>query len=95
MPHHTLYFAVFNSAHRVMKAEAVLKRAGVPIMLVPAPRALATDCGLAIRYTSDSNDLVLQTLSASETIPETIYNQLDPTHYEAIWTGDSPAATAE
>ncbi|HEY5523020.1 MAG TPA: putative Se/S carrier-like protein, partial [Desulfuromonadaceae bacterium] len=31
--------AVFNSAHRVMKAEYVLKRCGLEILLIPAPRA--------------------------------------------------------
>lgn len=42
--------AIFQSIHRVMKAEQLLKGAGYAILLIPAPRSLAADCGLAIRY---------------------------------------------
>jgi hypothetical protein len=42
--------AIFNSIHRVMKAEKILKQAGIEILLIPVPRQLASDCGLAIRY---------------------------------------------
>ena len=44
------YLAVFNSTHRVLKAESLLKSSGLPIMLIPAPRAVQADCGLAIRF---------------------------------------------
>ena len=42
--------AVFNSTHRVLKAEELLKSTGLTILLIPAPRALQTDCGLALRF---------------------------------------------
>lgn len=42
--------AVFNSTHRVLKAERLLKDQGLEILLIPAPRALQTDCGLAVRF---------------------------------------------
>lgn len=42
--------AVFNSTHRVLKAEGLLKNLGFEILLIPAPRALQTDCGLALRF---------------------------------------------
>ena len=35
------YVAIFNSIHRVMKAEKMLKELRLPILLIPAPRALA------------------------------------------------------
>ena len=47
------YLAVFNSAHRVMKAESLLKSRGIPILLIPAPRQLMTDCGLALRFSPE------------------------------------------
>ncbi len=95
MPDNTLYFAVFNSAHRVMKAEAVLKRSGLQLMLVPAPRALATDCGLAIRYAVTIHDLVLKTLRSGETMPEIIFRQIDQTHYEPIWKAETEPGPPE
>lgn len=42
--------AIFHSIHRVMKAEKVLKQAGLSILLIPVPRQLTSDCGLAIRF---------------------------------------------
>ncbi len=39
---------IFNSIHRVLKAEQTLKRAGIPFRLVPTPRPLVSDCGMAI-----------------------------------------------
>lgn len=80
--------AVFNSAHRVMKAEYILKRCGLAILLIPAPRALSTDCGLAIRYNSDLYDSVLQALTSEKLLPALIYRKDSDSHYEPIWAAD-------
>ncbi len=40
---------IFNSIHRVMKAEKVLKGENINFDLIPTPRGLRSDCGLAIR----------------------------------------------
>ncbi len=47
------YIFIFNSIHRVMKAERILKKAGVKFILMPVPRQLTSDCGLSIKYTGD------------------------------------------
>ena len=39
---------IFNSIHRVMKAESILKKEGLKFRLIPTPRSLTSDCGLAI-----------------------------------------------
>ncbi len=39
----------FGSAHRALKAEEILKEAGLPFRLLPAPRALEPYCDLVIR----------------------------------------------
>ena len=44
------FIAVFHSVHRVLKAEKVLKEAGAAFTLIPAPRQLSADCGLALRF---------------------------------------------
>lgn len=64
------YLAVFNSAHRVMKAESVLKARGIPILLIPAPRQLMTDCGLALRIGPEIKDKVMQILADEQLLPE-------------------------
>lgn len=78
--------AVFNSAHRVMKAEDILKKAGLAILLIPAPRALSTDCGLAIRYSSDLYDSVFIALRSANLLPASIYRKNSDSHYEEMWT---------
>jgi hypothetical protein len=89
------FFAVFNSAHKVMKAESILKKNALAILLIPAPRALSTDCGLAIRYNSDLYDTVFQTLMNENLLPDVIYQKESDSQYVTIWiaeTGD-PTAT--
>ncbi len=67
------YVAIFNSIHRVMKAEKVLKGRRLSILLIPAPRALAAECGLAIRYAADDREAVEGALSEERLLPEEIY----------------------
>jgi hypothetical protein len=69
-----------------MKAENILKKAGLAILLIPAPRALSTDCGLAIRYNSELNDNVLQALNTEKIMPVFIYRKDSDTKYEIIWS---------
>ena len=86
MIHNGQLLAVFNSAHRIMKAENILKKCGLTILLIPAPRALSTDCGLAIRYNSDLNDSVLKTLTSEKLLPTIIYRKDSDSLYEPIWS---------
>ncbi|MBI5443980.1 MAG: DUF3343 domain-containing protein [Deltaproteobacteria bacterium] len=41
---------IFHSVHKVMKAEKALKRAGLDVRLMPVPRQLSSQCGLAILF---------------------------------------------
>ncbi len=83
------HLAVFNSAHQIMKAENILKKCGLAIMLIPAPRVLSTDCGLAIRYNGDINDSVLHALASEKLLPATVYRKESDTHYEPIWSNNN------
>ena len=67
------YVAVFNSIHRVMKAEKLLKQKKMAIMLIPVPRALQSDCGLAIRYESAARQEVEVVLKAEGLLPVELY----------------------
>jgi hypothetical protein len=81
--------AVFNSAHRVMKAESILKKCRLAILLIPAPRALSTDCGLAIRYDSDISEAVFHSLASEKLLPATIYRKVTDSSYEQIWAAEN------
>lgn len=67
------YVAIFNSIHRVMKAEKTLKELRLPILLIPAPRTLSSDCGLAIRYAAADREAVEEALEKAGLAPEEIY----------------------
>lgn len=76
--------AVFNSAHRVMKAEALLKGLKLDVLLIPAPRELMTDCGLAIRFSSDIHDAVMEALEREQLLPAFISRRENKT-YHTVW----------
>lgn len=53
---------IFESVHRVMKAEKLLKGNGVKIDLIPVPREISSDCGVAIELPGDSESEALSIL---------------------------------
>ena len=77
------YVAIFNSVHRVMEAERLLKDRKLKMLLIPAPRELAADCGLAIRYAEDVRDEVEALLAEAGLLPQDLYRRSGET-YEKI-----------
>ena len=69
------YVAIFNSIHRVMEAEKLLKEKKLAILLIPAPRTLAADCGLAIRYPEDARAGVEGALAEAGLMPRELYRK--------------------
>jgi len=45
---------IFESIHRVMKAEKYLKEKKIKTDLIPVPREISSDCGVAIELSEDS-----------------------------------------
>ncbi len=41
---------LFPSVHFAMRAEKVVKERGLSVKLVPVPRHLSSDCGVALRF---------------------------------------------
>ena len=76
MVHEGDIVTVFNSIHRVMKAERVLKLARLEILLIPVPRELSSDCGLAIRCARDAWPGVRARLEEENLLPSAIYRRL-------------------
>lgn len=67
------YIAIFHSIHRVMKAEKILKGVSVAIQLIPAPRQISSDCGLALRYAPEDAEQVRDLLTAQGLPPAEVY----------------------
>lgn len=87
--------AVFNSAHRVMKAEDILKKLGLPVLLIPAPRALSTDCGLALRFSDEVNDRIMRALALEELLPAFVCRRVKGGTYETVWNNGEKSLTDE
>ena len=74
------YVAIFNSIHRVMEAERLLKAKHLKMLLIPAPRALAADCGLAVRYSEDVRGEVEAALAQAGLLPRDLYRKTGDTY---------------
>ena len=41
---------LFHTTSAAMRAEKVLKNAGIAVKLIPTPRELSSDCGISARF---------------------------------------------
>ena len=69
------YVAIFHSIHRVLKAEKILKQEQQDFLLIPVPRQLTSDCGLALRFSPEVKDGLLSILVESDLSPAEMYQR--------------------
>ncbi len=55
--------ALFYNTSAVMRAEKVLQMGGVSVKLIPTPRELSSDCGLAVRFMLSDEDRAMALLN--------------------------------
>jgi len=67
------YVAIFHSIHRVLRAEQLLKRDRMTFLLIPVPRQLTSDCGLALRIAPEHLAAVLSVLAEADLLPAELY----------------------
>ena len=53
---------LFLSVSYVLKAEKILKAAGIANKLIPVPRDIGTDCGVCLRVEAERKDAVTDAL---------------------------------
>jgi hypothetical protein len=53
---------LFHSTAHAIRAEKVLDRAGCKIKMIPTPRQLSSDCGMALRFDRADQEQVAVTL---------------------------------
>jgi hypothetical protein len=54
--------AVLEAIHYVIKGEKILKGAGLKIDVIPVPREISSDCGMALEFSCQDRDRVEQLL---------------------------------
>jgi len=53
---------IFYTTSSVMQAEKVLQKTSLNIKLIPTPREISSDCGIALRFDWDNAEFVEKTL---------------------------------
>ena len=53
---------LFHSTAHAIRAETVLQRAGFRIKMIPTPRQISSDCGMALRFDRVDQEAVAATL---------------------------------
>ncbi len=64
---------IFHSIHKVMRAEKILRAAGLDVRLMPVPRQLSSDCGLSIAFRSADRQAVEAALRSEGCLYEAVY----------------------
>ncbi|MDR1297817.1 MAG: DUF3343 domain-containing protein [Deltaproteobacteria bacterium] len=66
---------VFASNTLILNAEDLLEERGLPFTLVPVPKEVNPNCGLAISFVESDRDLILPVLEAAGLRPATAYRR--------------------
>ena len=67
------WVAVFDSIHYVLAAEKEFKRRAVWCDLVPTPRKISSDCGMALEFRASEFDTVREILADRRVKPRGVY----------------------
>ncbi len=84
------YVAIFFSIHYVLKAEQLLKVGGIALDVVPVPREISGDCGMAITFAPAELSKVQSVLAAGGiAIARIFYKEAEGVFREIPWKVDS------
>lgn len=63
------------SIHHVLKAEKLLKKTTLPFELIPVPKEVNPDCGMAVQFEKDYSDGIVGTLHNAGLQIEAVYER--------------------
>jgi uncharacterized protein YqgV (UPF0045/DUF77 family) len=67
---HNYCVALFHSVSHVIKAEKILKEAGIPHKVIPVPRIISSDCGVCLRFLKEQKEAVTEALDSVVEVSE-------------------------
>ena len=67
---------VFSSNTAILNAEDLLESKDLPFVLVPVPKEVNPNCGLAISFEEPDQDLIMPVLEAADLMPAAAYRRL-------------------
>lgn len=84
------YVAIFFSIHYVLKAEQLLKAGNIALDVVPVPREISGDCGMAITFDPAQFNEVQNILGAADIAIARIFcKDAEGIFREIAWKRDS------
>ncbi|MHB1015068.1 MAG: DUF3343 domain-containing protein [Desulfurivibrionaceae bacterium] len=84
------YVAIFFSIHYVLKAEQLLKQGNIALDVVPVPREISGDCGMAIAFAPEKLAEVQSILGAADIAIARIFcKEAEGVFREIPWKTDS------
>ena len=73
---------ILSSIHRVMKAEKLLKGKGLQVDLIPVPREISSDCGVAIELRMEIGEEALRLMDEHRIPIHECYTRRDGGRFE-------------
>jgi hypothetical protein len=67
---HHYCVALFRSVSHVIKAEKILKEAGIPHKVIPVPRIISSDCGVCLRFLQEQKEVITEALDSVVEVSE-------------------------
>lgn len=74
----------FFTTHWALKAEEVLKDAGLKARLIPVPRSVSSSCAVALLYDAQFKKEVLKNLTDSEVETDSLYQQTEKGKWQRV-----------
>lgn len=71
------FVMTFSSTHFAIKAERVLAKAGIRTTVIPVPRHITSDCGIALRFSADLKEGIEAKLAEENVKYKGIYTETD------------------
>jgi hypothetical protein len=64
----------FFGSYHALRSESVLKKAGFPVRLIPGPREISPNCGVALRFPWERRDEAVSTLGQNSVQFEAVHH---------------------
>ncbi len=69
----------FFGSYHALRSESVLAKAGFSVRLVPGPREISPNCGVALRFQYELREEVVSLLGEKKVQYEAVHSYGDPT----------------
>lgn len=83
------YVLILPSVHFVLKVESEAMAQGVPVELIPTPRKISSDCGMAVKYHQESLEWILRLMAQASMPVGRLYRRVEDDFEFIGSTGES------